>query len=188
VEGVYFVGTPGVQVFPASGAIQGAVPPAAPAIDPSKYAHLAADQAVDVGDGLFARGDYGEAVAAYRAAVAKAPDDPMAVFALGHGLFAIGVLDEAAATLRRGVTLYPEIVRAHMRRRDFYGKPADYDDQMGQLLRYAATHPGDRDATFLLGYNFFYSQEPARAKAQFAQLGAGDAVARLFLAVLTPGD
>jgi hypothetical protein len=112
----------------------------------------------------------------------------MAVFALGHGLFAIGVLDEAAATLRRGVTLYPEIVRAHMRRRDFYGKPADYDDQMAHLLRYAATHPGDRDATFLLGYNFFYSQEPARAQAPFAQLGAGDAVARLFLAVLTPGD
>jgi tetratricopeptide (TPR) repeat protein len=157
-------------------------------VDPAKYAHLTADHAVDVGDELFGRGEYGEAVAAYHAAVQKAPNDPMAVFALGHGLFALGVLDEAAAALRRGVTLHPEIVRAHMRRRDFYGKPADYDDQMAQLLRYAATHPGDKDATFLLGYNFFYSQEPALAKAQFAQLGADDAVARLFLAVLTPGD
>lgn len=184
VEGVYFVGTPGVQVFPGPGAALPGVPAAAPA----KYAHLSADQAVDAGDALFARGDYGEAVTVYRAAVQRALDDPMAVFALGHGLFAVGVLDEAAAMLRKGVLLHPDIVRVHMRRRDFYGRPADYDEQMAMLLRHAATRPDDRDTTFLLGYNLYYSEDRRLAKAQFTRLGAGDEAAQLFLRSLEAGE
>ncbi len=167
------------------------VPPpsvaAMPVSDPSQFAHLSAEQAVDRGDELFSRGDYALAVDAYSVAANKTPNDPMAVLALGHGLFAVNALAESAEALRRAVLLYPDIVRVRMRRRDFYGKPADYDDQIARLLRHAAANPGDKAATFLLGYNFYYSSGPALAEAQFAQLGPQDAVARLFLSNLALG-
>lgn len=193
VEGVHFGGGGGVQVFPAAGGVQafpaaGGGPVAEVVGDPSQYAHLSAAQAVDRGDELFARGDYAAATDAYSVAANKAPNDPMAIFALGHGLFAVGALDDAAAALRRAVALHPDIVRVRMRRRDFYGRPEDYDDQMARLLRHSAARPADKAATFLLGYNFFFSGEPALAKGQFALLGAGDGTARIFLNALARGQ
>ncbi len=143
---------------------------------------------VEAGDTYFGRGEFARAVEAYRAAARNAPDDPMAAFALGHGLFAMGVYTQAAAQLRLGLTLYPAMVQVAMNRRAFYGDPVRFDEQVGRLAQYVDANPGDADARFLLGYNYFFSGRRAEAKAQFDALGPQDPIARLFLQELNRGQ
>jgi tetratricopeptide (TPR) repeat protein len=176
-DAVIFTGSPELRVFGYRARAGAEVAPA-PAVD---YSQLSLDQAVDLGDERFARGDFAGAVAAYRAAAAKGADDPMAAFALGHGLFATGAYAEAAAELRRGIRLFPGVVRVQMDRRDFYGDPAAFEAQLHALARHVAAAPDGTAARFLLAYNYFFSQQAAKAKEHFAALGAGDAEARLFL-------
>lgn len=181
VDGVHFGGTGGVQVF-RPGTAQPLPPP--PATSPSGLARLSAGQLIDRGDDLFGRGDYAGAVAAYHAAAAKAPNDPMTAYALGHGLFAVGDYTGAAAALRRGVQLYPGLVKARMRRRDFYGRKADFDAQLARLEKHLAAKPGDGAARFVLGYTRFFSEHPEKAREHFVALGPRDTEAQLFVAEL----
>jgi len=142
---------------------------------------LPAVRLIDRGDDFFARGAFRRAVEMYRAAARKEPKDPMGALALGHGLFAVGAYREAAAELRRGLRLYPALVQVQMNRRDFYAVPAVFDAQLARLAEHVNASPADRSARFLLGYNYFFTQQYARAKEQFAALGSEDAEAKLFL-------
>ena len=147
----------------------------------SGYAALPAQRIIDRGDELFVRGSFAEAAVAYRAAAAKAPDNPMASLALGHGLFATGHYAEGAAALRRAVQLHPELLHVRMNRRHFYGDPAAFDAQLARLERHVTQAPADKAARFVLGYNCFFTQQYGKAGGHFAALGDGDREARLFL-------
>ena len=151
---------------------------AAPGAASADLASLSAGVLVDRGDDAFVRGDFAAAVAAYRAAAGKRPDDPVAALALGHGLFAAGAYAEAAAELRRGIRLYPAMLRVRMNRRDFYGDPAVFDRQLAALERHVSASPGDRAARFVLGYNHFFTQQYGKARATLWPLTGGDVEAR----------
>ena len=155
---------------------QGAAAPPAPGGGKEAPAGL-----IDRGDDLFGRGEFDRAVEAYREAIRKAPDDPLAALALGHGLFATGSYREAAAELRRGLRLNPDLVQVQMNRRAFYGDGRVFDEQLQRLEHWVKTSPDDAAARFLLGYNYFFTQHPGKAAVQFALLGRGDAEAQLFL-------
>jgi len=150
------------------------------------YAALPAQRIIDRGDDLFVRGQFAEAVVAYRAAAAKAPTDPLASLALGHGLFATGQYTPAARALRRALQLHPELVGVRMSRRQFYGDPAAFNRQLARLERHVAQVPGDHAARFVLGYNFFFTQQHAKAARHFAVLGDADREAALFVHKMTP--
>jgi len=136
---------------------------------------------IDRGDGCFARGQFENAVEHYRAASRQGQGDAMAAFALGHGLFATGAYAEAAAALRRGLQFYPAMLGVQMNRRHFYGNPQAFDEQLDRLARHVEATPSDSSARFLLGYNYFFTQQYARAREQFEAAGAGDAEAQFFL-------
>ncbi len=188
VDAVQFVGGGGVQVFgpaPEAAVAAGPAPPGpprAPRPAPAAYARLSSAQLIDRGDDLFGRGRFADAVVAYGAAAAKSPKDPMAAYALGHGLFAAGDHGGAAAALRRGLQLYPGLLAVRMNRRDFYGDRSVFDAQLARLERHVAASPGDAAARFVLGYNYWFTQQRAKAREQFAALGRGDREAQLVLA------
>jgi len=193
VDAMVFNNPPAAPVFGVQPPVRSS-PPApearAPAVGgaPAGGQEAAARRLVDVGDRFFGRGEFARAAEAYRAAARNAPDDPMAAFALGHGLFATGAYAQAAAELRRALGLYPAMVQVAMNRRAFYGDPMRFDEQLGRLAAYVEANPGDADARFLLGYNYFFSGRRAEAKAEFAALGAQDAIAQLFLQELGRGQ
>jgi len=142
---------------------------------------LAAPRLVDLGDEEFARGEFRRAVEFYRAAAKKAPKDPAAAFALGHGLFAIGSYEEAARELRRAIRLFPDIVTVPMNRRDFYGDGRVFDEQLARLADHVKRNPRDRQARFLLAYNYYFSGRQAASREHFAALGPRDPEALVFL-------
>jgi tetratricopeptide (TPR) repeat protein len=151
---------------------------AAPAAPSGELGRLSGAALLDRGDDAFVRGDFPAAVEAYRAAAGRSANDPVAALALGHGLFACGEYAEAAAELRRGIRLYPGMVRVRMNRRDFYGEPAVFDRQVAALERHVAASPDDGAARFVLGYNYFFTQQYGKARAALAPLTGRDGVAR----------
>ncbi len=179
-DAVILRSSPGVQAYGFQPRVAAAADerPAAPPSDPGAAVVTAV---VDRGDKCFAREDFEVAVGLYRLATGKAPKDPVAALALGHGLFAMGAYADAAAELRRGIRLYPAIVEVPMSRRDFYGNAETYDAQMQRLERHVAANPKDAAARFLLGYNYYFGPQRAKAAEQFRALGATDPEAQLFL-------
>lgn len=139
------------------------------------------------GDAHFKRSDYAHAAQTFGEAAARYPQHPIAHFAHGHSLFALGHYHEAATSIRHGLARHPDWGRVRMNRRAFYTDPAEFDAQLARLEEWVTTHPDDPDALFLLGYHYYFTQEPHKARQAFEhvlRLDPHDGEARYFLGLL----
>jgi tetratricopeptide (TPR) repeat protein len=105
----------------------------------------------NVGTELQAQGKLDEAIALYRAALARDPRDALTYSNLGTALKAKGQLDEAVAQYRRALDLAPNDADSHYNLANALlaqGKPADAVDQFRDALR---IEPGLADAHLNLG-------------------------------------
>lgn len=139
------------------------------------------------GDASFKRSDYAHAVQTFGEAAVRYPQHPIAYFAHGHSLFALGRYAEAASAIRDGMARYPDWGNVRMNRRSFYTDPAEFDAQFHHLEAWVEAHPEDADALFLLGYHYYFTQQPHKARSTFervTKLNAQDREARYFLSLL----
>lgn len=119
---------------------------------------------VALGDILFRKGAYGDAVREYEQAVICDPQAPVAIFALSHALFAIERYDAAAAAIEEGVKRDPRWVESPMHRPAFYATPAQFRGHLRALEAWTKASPEDVGALLVLGYNYYFSDQRADAR------------------------
>ncbi len=140
------------------------------------------------GDTLFKQSDFTAAAVRFKAATEVDPTHPMAHFAYGHTLFALGRYAEAAASIREGTSLYPNWGKVRMNHRSFYRDPAAFDERLSRLEGWVEAHPEETDVRFLLGYSYYFTQQPQRAQETFqrvVELDPRDREAQYFLTLLS---
>lgn len=145
------------------------------------------DYFLRLGDQFFRSGDYDKAVDAFRKAVDADPGSAVAHFALGEALFATGDFAYAAYAIRKGFDLDATWTENPIDRREFYGRPEDWDAQMGALLAHCEKAPFDAPAFLVLGYNRYFTGDAAGATDAFVrvlELNGTDRFAISFLARL----
>lgn len=143
------------------------------------------------GDVAFKRSDYGRAAEAFHQAAVRYPEHPIPHFAYGHTLFALGRYAEATAAIRAGMARHTDWGTMRMNRREFYTDPSEFDGQLHRLEEWVSAHPEDAEAQFLLGYHYYFTQQPQRAKEVFERvipLNPNDREARYFLSLLVGAE
>ena len=89
-----------------------------------------AEQYVELGDYYFKNGDYAAAAEAYSKARNHMPEDASVHFVLADAVFANGDYHYAAFLIAEGVRLNPPIVSAEVDKREFYGDPKAFEQQV----------------------------------------------------------
>jgi len=156
----------------------------APAETGAPTAQTLVDFYLRLGDVHFKRGEYTEAVEAFKKAVQEDPGAAVPKFALGEALFATGDFHYAAYNLEKGLEIAPSWVEQTIDRRELYGNPADFETHMAVVRQYLEEHPYDAAAYFCLAYNAYFSSAFDEADAAFRKLleiEPGDRSAMLFL-------
>ena len=136
------------------------------------------------GDTLFKQSDFTAAAVRFKAATEVDLTDPISHFAYGHTLFALGRYAEAAASIREGMARYPDWGKVSMNRRSVYRDPTEFDQRLSHLKAWVEAHPEETDVWFLLGYYYYFTQQPQRAQETFqrvVELDPHDRQARYFL-------
>ncbi len=137
-----------------------------------------------LGDIHFKRGEYAQAVDAFKKAVQEDPSAAVPKFALGEALFATGDYHYGAYNLRKGLDRAPNWVEQTIDRREYYGNGDDFKIHLDLVRTYIAEHPFDAAAQFCLGYNAFFSKDLETATQAFQraqEIEPGDRYSKLFL-------
>lgn len=109
------------------------------------------------GDAAFQQGNYEDARAEYRRAVAIAPEAARAHLAFGLAAFACGAFSEASAAIRAGVAGAPVLARSAVDLAQTYGRTEDFQAHRAALDAHVAANSSDLDARFLAGFVHLYS-------------------------------
>jgi hypothetical protein len=137
----------------------------------ARFARATFDELMKEGADAFDKRQYQAAARGFYEATLKDPRAAKARFAAAHSLFAIadnrGEYRKAAMQIRSGLVLYPDWPDMRMNRRDYYTKPADFDEQLGRLKRAILDNPSDPVLRFLLGYNLYFTQDYRGASWEF---------------------
>ena len=144
---------------------------------------------VELGRFYFAAGRFTEAAEAYGRARTYAPDEAVLHFELADAAFAMGDYSSAAFLIAEAVRLDPKLVGATADKRDYYGDPKLFTEQMASLERYLHGKPYDAQAHLVYGYNLRFSGQPEAAIAAFRrvlEITPENRTALAFLAVLEP--
>jgi tetratricopeptide (TPR) repeat protein len=132
---------------------------------------------------MFQEGRYEESRALLVQAVLSEPENGFSELAYALGHFAVGEYDPAAEAVRRGAALVPDVIDLPIDVVRQYGKPKDFETHLQALQLYAAAHPDDQNAWFLLGYVMYSSGKPEEAQRAFekaAKLNPSDTYAAVF--------
>lgn len=124
-------------------------------------------RAIVLGDMHFKEGNYEGADEQYVLAQKRAPSNPVGWLAAGHARFAMGEYAKAAKAVRSGLAAFGKISSVNMDRRDFYGDPDQFYDQLAKLEEFARQNPEHGEAFFLLGYNYYFSGRATLARKAF---------------------
>jgi len=146
-------------------------------------------RAIVLGDMHFREGNYEGADEQYTFAQRRDPSNPVGWLAAGHARFAMGKYAEAAKALRSGIAAFGKLSSVNMDRRDFYGDPDQFYDQLAKLEEFTKQTPEHSEALFLLGYNYYFSGRATLAKKAFEralELQPKDPQSREFLRLLNP--
>jgi tetratricopeptide (TPR) repeat protein len=100
---------------------------------------------------LFRSGDYEAALAAFDAALAKLPGDPVVHEVRALALFAIGDYKAAAAALNALLSSAPGMDWTTMS--GLYGKVDDYSEQLARLEAFTEANPNDAASHFVVAYH-----------------------------------
>jgi hypothetical protein len=157
-----------------------------PALPTESYIDPAADldALVEQGRDLFRKGDYMGAAEAFRQAILKDLNDPIAKFGYAHALFALGNYPFAALALRLGMKLLPEWPILGGDLRDLYGNEDDFNAHVKALDQYLTERPDDPAALLVAGYVHYFSGNLDRAEPAFEhliELDQNDPVAQKFV-------
>ena len=105
----------------------------------------------NVGTELQAQGDFGEAIALYRDALARDPEDAVAYSNLGTALAATGELGEAITQYRRALNLAPNDADSHYNLANALAAQGRLADAVGQFRAALEIEPGFAEAHINLG-------------------------------------
>lgn len=146
---------------------------------------------VKLGDFYFREGKYDKAAESYLRALAYAPEDASIHFILADALFGMGDYHYAAFIISKALRLDPEMAKAAADKRDFYRDPKEFAKQLETLRKYINKKPYDSAAHLVMGYNLYFSGEPALAKKAFErvlEVSPDNQAARLFLEAMDTPD
>jgi tetratricopeptide (TPR) repeat protein len=143
------------------------------------------------GESAFWRGDYLGAVEDWKNALEADSRNPVLVMMLGQAYFAAGNYRVSAVTTQAAMHALPQdqwgVVVVN--RRELYGNPKVYVQQLQQLETAVHDHPEDPAERFLLGYHYAYLGYPQPAVAQLdkvVELEPRDELAAKLRKVVTP--
>jgi hypothetical protein len=126
---------------------------------------------VELAKAAFALDEYGRAEERLAVAINAKPDEPRPYFWLAQVRFARGEYAEAVAAIRDGMAKEPNWPTAMFRPKEFYDRtPERYDAHLAELRRAAAANPDEPAVAFLLGYQLWFTGEPAEAVKLFRKV------------------
>jgi tetratricopeptide (TPR) repeat protein len=143
------------------------------------------------GETAFWRGDYLGAVDDWKNALDAGSREPVLVMMLGQAYFAAGNYRQATVATQAAMHALPQdrwgVVVVN--RRELYGNPKVYVQQLQQLETSVHENPRDAAERFLLGYHYAYLGYPQPAFAQLdkvVELEPRDELAAELRKVVTP--
>jgi tetratricopeptide (TPR) repeat protein len=155
---------------------------------PRKTDPTRSGQLVTIGDRLFRAGNLHRAAERYEQAMnadpaASSPRVRLAQIALVRGNYA-----EAADRYREAMATEPGWLANAPDDQAIYGEPGDFNKQISKLETHLQAQPGDRDAWFVLGAQWYLSGQTGKAADVFLRLSdrKGDATLAAFLDASTP--
>jgi hypothetical protein len=155
---------------------------------PKKTDSTRSGQLVTIGDRLFRAGNLHRAAERYEQAMnadltASAPRVRLAQVALVRGQYS-----EAADRYREAMVAEPGWLLNAPDVQSIYGEPGDFNKQISKLETHLQGQPGDRDAWFVLGAQWFLSGQTTKASDVFLRLSdrKADATLAAFLDASTP--
>ncbi len=155
--------------------------PAAPRVSNAEARRRAASL-TSLGDDLFRKQRYQEALQQFKSASRAAPDLAEHYFRQGHALVATNRYELAVEAFKRGLEVEPGFVVAKFKLDEIYGtaKMAKHN-HVEALAREALDNPRDADLLFLLGVFIHFDGESDRAQKFFARAAemSGDKAAHI---------
>jgi Tetratricopeptide repeat len=177
-----------------AGPLPGTVPPpprwpaAGNGTKPKKTDPTRSGQLVTIGDRLFRAGNLHRAAERYEQAMnadsgASSPRVRLAQVALARGQYA-----EAADRYREAMAAEPGWLANAPDIQSIYGEPGDFHKQINRLETHLQAQPGDRDAWFVLGAQWYLSGQTNKAADIFLRLSdrKSDSTLAAFLDAATP--
>jgi len=127
-----------------------------------------------VGDLKLRTGDYANAAAAFKRAVAAAPEDPAAKIALSLALTATGDYRAAAHILRRGLRGLPDWGALQLRSERAFGTEEAYGKVLDGLQEAGRRDESDPDVQLLLGFLGYSRGQFQEASDHLSRAGLDD--------------
>lgn len=134
---------------------------------PERKDEIPLEELISYGNSFFRNSEFAMAASFYEKAIERNQEISEVHIAYGDSLFALGRFEEAAQAIVKGLQINPDYAEKPVNRRDFYRNPKEFDLQLQTLEGYVRNHPSNLDAKFLLGYNYFFIQDYARANMEF---------------------
>lgn len=122
------------------------------------------------GNAAFFAGDYDAARQWYASAMLADERDGYAKLLYAVANFAGREYDLAAVALRRALLTAPALVEYPVDVRPLYAQPEVLQKQLADLARFSSDRPDDQGSMLLMGYLYYASGEPDRAKVVFDRL------------------
>ncbi len=147
-----------------------------------------AEKLVELGDHLFRSHNLSRANERYQQALKADPHSATAHARLAQVAVVRGRYGEAADAFRAAEAVHPGWLETAKDIQALYAEPEDFGREVAKLESYLQTHPGDRDAWFVLGANWFLSGRSRKAADVFLRLSDRrvDASLAAFLAASLP--
>ncbi len=112
-----------------------------------------------VGEAKLKRGEFGEAVHAFSAALREAPEDAAAHLALALAFVGAGSYESAARMLREGLDELPGWDVVLLKPEEVFGDAERYGQVLGRLKGAFEADPSDADLRLLLGFLCFAGRD-----------------------------
>jgi hypothetical protein len=113
---------------------------------------------------FFSDRQYGQAARSFIGAAMKDQGDAASRLHAAQALLASGLYSQALAHVTRAFELAPGLMNRPLNHRANYAHPEDFDAHLAALEAYVAEHAEDTSALVLLGYEKFFSSDPAAAR------------------------
>jgi len=149
-----------------------------------------ATQYMTFGDCVFRSGNLHRAAERYEQAMAADPRAAAPRVRLAQVALVRGQYSEAANRFREALSIEPDWLVNALDIQSLYSEPAEYARHIAKLESHLHAQPGDRDAWFVLGAQWYLSGQTRKAADVFLRLTdrKGDPTLAAFLQASTPRE